>query len=153
VARLAGDQLPDRAIGAAGLAVALPSLLLAAVFALWGEALTGLFFGQPYAAAGALLGPMALAMTGYGLAVIWLNVYLASRPGPFVGLLLLALAAQIATFSAFPGQLEAILWALAAGGWLPAGGGLLLYLFWLRPRLRRQAKATARLPGEEAGRG
>jgi O-antigen/teichoic acid export membrane protein len=142
VAAMSAGRLPDALLARATAVITVPTLVLAAPMSLWGGELVGLLFGGAYGEAGALLGPLALAMVGFGLTAIWLNLYLAARPWPFVATLVLSLVAQTLCLTLFHAQLGQIIWAFTLGGWLPALAGLGLYLAWLRPALSRQATAT-----------
>ena len=75
---------PDRLLVIASAAIVVPTLLLAVLFGLAGPWLVQLAFGPAYQLSGALLGAMGLAMVGYGMTALWLNLFLATRPGRFV---------------------------------------------------------------------
>lgn len=135
VARVAQGQLPDKLLLQTAAVVSLPTLLLTAVLALFGRQLIGWTLGATYVAAAPLLGWMGVAMLGVGITVIWLNFYLATRPLPFVLLLLLTAVIQFITFQLIQIDLLRVTAVFALGGWLPALGGTLLYLLWLRPSL------------------
>lgn len=139
VARVAQGQLPDKLLLQTVVVVSLPTLGLTALLALFGSQLIGWTLGMAYLAAAPLLGWMGLAMLGVGMTVIWLNFYLATRPLPFVLLLLATAAAQFMIFQFIQIDLLRVTAVFALGGWLPALGGLLLYLFWLRPSLKKRS--------------
>ena len=131
-------KLPDREIRR-GLKVVsgLMGLLVAIYFAA-GEPIARLVFGEPYAAAGLLLGWMGLGIWGYGLGTIWLNVFLATRPGPFVTLLVGMVVLQGVGMAVFNGALPGVVGVFSVIGWGLALGGGVLYATWLRPRLIQQ---------------
>jgi O-antigen/teichoic acid export membrane protein len=136
VARVAQGQLPDKLLLQTAAVVSLPTLGLTAVLALFGSQIVGWTLGPAYVAAAPLLGWMGLAMLGMGITVIWLNFYLATRPLPFVLLLLATAVAQFITLQIIQIDLWRVTAVFALGGWLPALGGTLLYLFWLRSGLK-----------------
>jgi len=74
-------------------------------------------------------------MLGYSLAAIWLNLFLATRPWPFVMLLIGGLVGQLAGLSLWSTSLAQVTFVFLLTGWLVAAGGLALYLLWLRPGL------------------
>lgn len=139
VETLAQGRLPDRLLARAAVVVGGSSLLLALAYGAAGEALVSLLFGAAYAPAAPLLGMMAVAMIGYGFASIWMNLFLASRPWPFVLLLVAAAVAQVGLFARGGSSLVATAQRFGLGGWSLAVAGLALYLFWLRPTLRSDA--------------
>lgn len=136
VAVVAQGRLPDRLLALTALVIGLPTLALTLLYAVAGGWLIRLTFGPAYLAAGPWLAPMGLAMIGYGLTSVWLNLYLATRPGPFVTVLVATALLQFWLLEQFQASVGQVLWVFAVGGWLPAGLGLLLYLGWLRPRLK-----------------
>jgi hypothetical protein len=77
-------------------------------------------------------------MVGYGIAVVWLNLFLATRPGWFVALLAVTVIAQNVLLATFHQSLEQVVLIFGLSGWLLAASGTLLYLAWLRPNLKRQ---------------
>lgn len=136
VARMAarGNSLDDL-LGKALLAIGIPSLAATALYFLWPHPILSVTFGARYTAAAPLLGRLGLAMTGYALAALWMNVYLATRPTPYTALLIGTMLAQVALYS-WPGATVArIMSVFTASGWFLAIMGLLLYLAWLRPAL------------------
>ncbi len=76
-------------------------------------------------------------MAGYGLAGIWLNLFLATRPLPFVLLLAAVAGAQSLILASGVSTLLEVTIIFGVGGWVLALGGVLLYGLWLRPRLKR----------------
>jgi hypothetical protein len=81
---------------------------------------------------------MALAMIGYGIAVVWLNLYLATRPGLFVLLLAGTVILQNLLLATFHQSLQQVTLIFGLSGWILALGGTLLYFAWLRPTLKSQ---------------
>lgn len=132
VAQVAGRQKPDRLLIRAALLITLPTLLVTGLYHLAGEWLIRLTFGPLYSEAATWLGWMGLAMVGYGLASVWLNFYLATRPEPFVLLLVFTAGLQFLTLSQYHATLNQILIIFGAAGWFLALAGLLLYLGWFR---------------------
>lgn len=139
VARLAarGDSL-DALLGKATLAIGVPSLAATALYFVLPRPLMTLTFGTKYLTAAPLLGWLGLAMTGYALAALWMNVYLATRPTPFTALLVGTALAQMALYSWLGGTVTQVMSVFVATGWFLAIMGLLLYAFWLRPALAAQ---------------
>lgn len=140
VARVTKGQLPDRLLLKTAMAIVGTTTVLTAVYFILGPFLVRLTFGSGYPHAAPLLGWMGVAMIGYGVTAIWLNLYLATRPWPFVLLLIATAVTQAALLAAAQQTLLQVTAVFNVGGWLPAGGGLLLYLLWLRPRLRVSQK-------------
>lgn len=141
---VASKRCPDNEIG---LAIALSSAAVLAgsgVYFIWGDELVWLAFGAAYQLTGPLLGWMGLAIWGYSLAIVWMNVFLATRPSPYVALLVGALVLQglLYLYYADRGSLELVALFAAGGGVLAVGGGL-LYAGWLRPRLQAGFLAEA----------
>jgi hypothetical protein len=137
VARVAKRQLPDSILWKAGVVVCGSTTVLIGLYVTVGPAFIQLAFGQAYGAAAPLLGWMGVGMLGYGLGSIWMNLYLATRPLPYVSLLAIMAIIQhilLATFHDNVYQPTAI---FVLGGWGLALGGLLIYLLLLRPRLLR----------------
>lgn len=141
VAAVAQKRLPDRLLVMAAAVMLLPTMLLALAYALEGPLIVRLAFGAAYSQAGPLLGPMALAVIGYILASLWLNLFLATRPLPFILLLAVTALAQVAALSFYHQTTGQVLLAFSLVGWTLAIGGGLLYLFWLRPKLVLQSRA------------
>lgn len=135
VARIARGQLPDSLLLKSAAVIASTGAVITLLYYIFGPWLVELTFGSGYAPAGPLLGLMGLAMIGFGLTAIWLNLYLATRPWPFVGLLVIVAILQVAIFVIGQETLQAMTVLFNLGGWLCALGGLALYLAWLRPSL------------------
>jgi hypothetical protein len=100
-----------------------------------GEWLLGLMFGGGYAAAAVWLGWMGVAILGYSLGTVWMNVFLASRPWPYVILLVVTLGGLRVLFPLWGASILSVLQVFALGGAVLAIGGGLLYVFWLRNQL------------------
>lgn len=137
VARVIRGEAPDRLLGYTALVITLPTLLVTGLYALFGRPIVHFTFGRAYEAAVPLLGWMGLAMVGYGLAAVWLNFYLATRPAPFAALLAATAVLQLLLLAAFHQSLAQVTAVFALTGWVLAVGGLVIYLGWLRPRLAR----------------
>jgi hypothetical protein len=82
---------------------------------------------------------MGVAMVGYGVVGIWLNLFLATRPLPFVLWLALVAGVQSLLLAQGMATLNDVVLIFGVGGWVLAGGGLLLYGFWLRPILKNNS--------------
>lgn len=136
VAGIAQGRLPDRLLAQTAAVVLGANLLLTAVYFAFGPALVRLLFGPAYADAPAILGWMGLAMTGYGVAAVWLNLFLATRPWPFVVLLAGTAALQGWLLARIPGTLWHVTAVFTLCGWVLVVGGFCLYASWLRPALR-----------------
>jgi O-antigen/teichoic acid export membrane protein len=137
VARVMAGELPDKLLLQTAVVVSLPTVGLTAVLALFGAPLINWTLGPAYVAAAPLLGWMGVAMLGVGVTVIWLNFYLATRPLPFVILLVGTAVIQLILLQTVSLDLFTVITIFGVGGWLPAIGGTLLYLFWLRPTLEQ----------------
>ena len=144
-ATVADSNLPDRLIARAAVLIILPTVLLAAIYALAGDWIVRLVFGNGYTQAGTLLGTFGIAMIGFGLATLWLNLYLATRPWLFVLLLAaLAIGQLFALQMVQPTTLMQTAQIFAAGGWGCAIGGGLLYTGWLQPKLSENGRDGSR---------
>ncbi len=133
---VAEKKLPDRVlVQTGGIVVALMGVLVIGYFVA-GEVIVQLAFGEAYATAGLLLGWMGVGILGYGLGTIWLNVFLATRPGPFVGLLIGTMVLQGLGLVFFAGTMPRVIGVFVLTGWVLALGGGILYGGWLRPKLR-----------------
>jgi O-antigen/teichoic acid export membrane protein len=135
VGRVTQGHLPDRlllkVIGFVLLAVLLPTLFYFG----FGSAILTFTFGPGYEEAASVLGLMGLAMCGYGIGSVWYNLFLATRPGPYVGLLVVTAVSQFALLFRFHTTLRQVMAIFGLAGWTLALGGAALYLFWLRRRL------------------
>lgn len=139
VAAVAKGGLPDRLLGWTLALVSASVSALAAVYAWFGPWIVGAAFGPGYELAGSLLGTMGAAMIGYAVVSVWLNVFLATRPALFVGLLALSAVLQGLLLSqrvATPGDAAAV---FAQTGWLVAAAGAVVYFFHLRPIMKSAA--------------
>lgn len=144
VGQVTRGGIPDRLLRQT-IAVVVASILLPTLvyFAL-GDTIVEFTFGSGYPEAGPLLGRMGLAMLGFGVASIWYNLYLATRPAPFVLLLVVTAVSQILLLSQFHATLIQVWAVFMLGGWTLALGGYALYRFWLRPQLVKNSDAEAR---------
>ena len=88
-----------------------------------------------YASAAPLLGWMGLAMLGYNLASLWMSLALATRPWPYVILMAVMAALQIALLPLASGALVQPIAVFGLTGWVLALGGMALYWFWWRKQL------------------
>jgi O-antigen/teichoic acid export membrane protein len=137
-AAVARRTLPDQEIlWGAGL-VSVVTAVLAGIYFAAGESIVRVVFGEAYSAAGEFLGWMGVGIWGYALGTVWMNVYLATHPGPFAGILAGAVVLQVAGLLAWGESLSSVVAVFAASGWLLALVGGILYAGWLRPRLTRQ---------------
>jgi hypothetical protein len=68
--------------------------------------------------------------------VVWLNLYLATRPTLFVLLLGGTVILQNLLLAAYHQSLEQVTLIFGLAGWILAVGGTLGYFFQLRPSLR-----------------
>ena len=83
IVKLIGNQrAPDWLILQTAGSILLPTLLLTATYFAFGDHIISMMMGAGYESAGQLMGWMGLAMMGFGLTAMWLNVYLAIRPRP-----------------------------------------------------------------------
>lgn len=135
VAQVTRERLPDRLLWqTSGVILGITALLTIFYFA-FGDAIVRLTFGSNYPDAGPLLGWMGVAVLGYGMCVVWLNVYLATRPGPFVVLLVACTLLQGVLLALRHETLLQTTAAFGIAGWILAIGGGAIYLLWLRPKL------------------
>ncbi|MCA9995969.1 MAG: hypothetical protein KDE56_09505 [Anaerolineales bacterium] len=137
VAQMAQGRLPDKLLLQTAVVAMLPTLLFTLVYATLGDLIIRWTFGAAYGGADSLLLTMGMAMLGFSLTAVWLNFYLATHPLPFVVWLLIVAVAQLLLFSQFHSSPTTFATIFALSGWVTALGGLLLYLLWLRPRLKR----------------
>lgn len=135
VQQVAQGKLPDGLVAKTAVFITIPTLALTFLYFAFGSPLLRLAFGGSSGLAAPLLGWLAAAMLGYGIGSIWLNLFLATRPWPFVGLLLGSLAVQAVALRLGPLTLGWVTAVFLFTGLLLAAGGAILYLFWLRPRL------------------
>ncbi len=141
VAQVQNGQTPDKLLAKAVGWVTAPALLLTLVYFVWGEWISQLTFAGAYALNGRLLGWMGVAMVGYGVVSVWLNLFLATRPWPFVGLLVGTAVLQLVLLT-IQNSLLSVTAVFAITGWMVVLGGLLLYLFWLRPSIGEIGKSV-----------
>jgi O-antigen/teichoic acid export membrane protein len=143
VAAVAQRRVPDRLLAVAMAATMLPTLMLTVAYGLAGRWIVGLVFGGAYGAAGGWLGWMGVGVLGYIVASIWLNLFLATRPLPFIGLLAGTAVGQVAALSLYHQSIGQVIGIFALAGWVVAMGGGVLYLFWLRPKLVLQSRRVS----------
>ena len=136
VSRVAQGHLPDGVLAKTAAVVVVANVLVTALYFAAGPLVVRLMFGPDYPAAAALLGWMGVAMIGYGIVTIWLNLFLATRPWAFVALLAATAVTQMALLPGAGESLLAVTAVFGLAGWFLAAVGLVLYRFWLRPRLR-----------------
>ena len=135
VAWVKAGRVPDRLLWQVGGLVLASGLGITAVYFLFDGFIIQLVFGEAYAAAIPILGWMGLAMVGFGMSSMWLNLYLATRPWPFVVGLAVLVGVQVVLLNLFHETLRQVTAVFAVTGWVLAIGGLGLYVFWLRPQL------------------
>lgn len=141
-AQVALGRRPDRTLLKAAAAVTVSTAALALVYRAFGPQLVRLLFGAHYPLAAGLLGGMAVGMIGAGLLAVALNLFLASRPWPFVIALALLAGLQIALLARWGQTAEAAAAIFAATLWLGALAGAAIYGLWLRPSLRGQGEVS-----------
>ena len=139
-AQVALGRRPDRTLLKAAAAVTASTTALALVYVAFGPQLVRLLFGANYPQAAGLLGLMAVGMIGAGLLAIALNLFLASRPWPFVVVLTLLAGLQIALLARWGQTAEAATALFAVTIWLGVLAGAAIYGLWLRPSLRGQGE-------------
>ena len=137
VTRVSNGQLPDSILWKASAVICASTLALTGLYVSFGPTIMTAAFGQAYGTAAPLLGWMGVGMLGYGLASIWMNLYLATRPLPYVSLLAAMAVAQHLLLASFQENVRQATAIFVSSGWVLALGGLLIYLFVLRPQLIR----------------
>jgi O-antigen/teichoic acid export membrane protein len=135
VARITQDQLPDNLLLKSATAIAIPTLVLIALYFTFGSDIVQLAFGSNYSLPNWLLGWVAVGMMGYSFGAIWMSLFLATRPLPFVLLIVAVAVSQTLLYLQFAATLQQIAGFFTLGGWALAAGGLLIYIFYLRPAL------------------
>jgi O-antigen/teichoic acid export membrane protein len=136
VAEVTRHQLPDRLLLKASVAIVGVTTFLTGFYFLFAPWLVDLMFGEQYVGAASLLGWMGVAMIAYALAAVWLNLFLATRPWPFVAVLATITGLQLLLLSRFNQNAEQLTAVFLLTGWLVALSGLLLYRYWLRPQMQ-----------------
>lgn len=134
--QVAQGARPDRSLLKATAAITASTTALAVVYFVLGEWLVRLFFGPAYSSAGSLVGWMALGMIGAGVLAVWLNLFLASRPWPFVIVLALIAGLQLGMLALWGRTPEATVAVFVLTTWMGAASGAALYYLWLRPSLK-----------------
>lgn len=137
VETIACDGVPDGLLIRTVAVVCISTISVTALYFAFGTEIIRFTFGETYLETASLLGWMGLAMLGYGFGSIWLNLYLATRPAPYVLILVGTAFLQGLSLMWYHETLVQVAAAFALGGWTLALGGLGLYLGWLRPQLRR----------------
>jgi O-antigen/teichoic acid export membrane protein len=135
VTRVTAGGAPDRLLIKTAAAILAVDLALTLVYFLFGPQIVHLVFGGNFAPAGELLGFMGLAMVGFGVTALWVNLFLATRPWPYVTILMAVAILQLLALSLGHSTLASATVVFLISGWLLAFAGLALYLAWLRPRL------------------
>jgi O-antigen/teichoic acid export membrane protein len=138
VSKVTRGQLPDSILWKAALVVSGSTLALTGLYFAFGQDIILLAFGESYGAAAPLLGWMGIGMLGYGLASIWVNLSLATRPLPFVSLLAVLAILEHALLARLQDNVFQATATFLGLGWALALGGLLVYLLILRPGLVRR---------------
>ncbi len=128
--------LPDKEIAETFLLVGLPTALLTLLYFGLGEQVVALTFGKRYLGAAPYLGWMGLSVIGYAFASVWMNVFLATRPLPYVIFLGLAAITQNLFYLQVGSSVPAFIQIFGLTGWLLVAAGGVLYFSWLRPRLK-----------------
>lgn len=135
IARMAQGRLPDGLLLKSGVAVAVPSLALIALYFTFGADIVRFAFGSGYDPSNWLLGWLGAGMLGYAFVSLWMNLFLAARPLPFVLMLVIVAIIQAFLYARFDADPAQTVTLFVAGGWALTLGGLGLYLFGLRPSL------------------
>lgn len=133
--QVAQGRRPDKSLLKAATAITASTAALSAIFFTRGAWLVRLFFGPGYSSAGHWVGWMGLGMIGAGLLAVWLNLFLASRPWPFVIVLALIAGLQIGLLELWGHTPEATVAVFGLTTWLGALAGAAIYFLWLRPAL------------------
>ncbi len=131
-------QSPDGLLIIACVVVSVPTCLGTVAYFALGPTIVPMVFGSGYQG-GELLGWMGVAILGFNLGGIWLNLFLATHPMPFLWLAGVLAAAQIGLLTAFHQSLSQVVLIFGAVGWLLGLGGLAIHILWLRPRLRAES--------------
>ena len=129
VRTLAQGKRPGRILAQTAAIILAVGGSLSILYFIFNEALIVLIFGAGYRVAAPLLGWMGVAMIGISLSSIWLNFYLAEKPGNFVVLLMSAVALEWTLLNLLPPSMESGVIAFGLTGWLLAAAGLVLYGF------------------------
>lgn len=142
-AAIRAGRRPDRAIAVAlSLVVALGALLVSA-YALGGDVLYSLAFGSAPGPAGSWIPSMAIAMLGYSVVMVWVNVLIVADPRPYARLMALAVVVQVVLYVTAATTPESVIAALSATSWVLAIAGGLLYWLRVRPGLASHARSRA----------
>jgi O-antigen/teichoic acid export membrane protein len=140
VAVMAQRQLPDKLLAISLGTLGGTVLILTAGYFAVGPWIVDVVFGDEFALAGPLLGWMGVGILGYSVGSIWMNLALATRPGPFVALLVVTVGLQWAGLGWVNGGLSGVVQIFTLAGWGLAAGGAVIYFGWQRPHLLLQFK-------------
>lgn len=132
VERIKQGKSPNQLVNQALVLIGGSTAALTLIYFLLGDTIVALMFGDNYPNAAPLLGWMGVAMVGYSIGTIWLNVFLATRPWWFVICLVVTVAVQIGWLIFGRNTITSALQASILAGWISAIGGGLLYLVQLR---------------------
>lgn len=135
VAAIASGQRPDRLLAFTAAVIVGSGAALALFYGVFGSQIVRLAFGAAYEGSAALLAAMAVAMIGFGLGSLWLNVFLAARPWKYVLWLVVVALTEVTLLARFHGSLNQVVTVLALSAWSVTVGGTLLYVLDLRPGL------------------
>ena len=139
VAAVKQKRVPDDLVAQAIVLIGGSTAALTMLYFAFGDFIIQLMFGSNYPEAAPLLGWMGIAMLGYGIATIWLNVFLATRPRWFVAWLVVVVLVQGGGLIVGQPTLTNVLITFGSAGWLVAIGGGLLYWFGLRPTINNES--------------
>jgi O-antigen/teichoic acid export membrane protein len=131
-------RYPDSLLWKASAAISGAIISISVVYFFFGQTIISVTFGPQYKNAALLVLPMALGILGFSLGSLWLNLYLATSPLPFVLFMAAVAGIQAILFAIFNSQIEYLIWVYTATGWIVFSGGVLLYIFWLKPGLKQK---------------
>ena len=141
IKRIESRLLPDPILWKASAAIAGAIILVTFLYVLYGDRIIDLTFGVQYRQAVDLILPMAVGVLGFSLGSLWLNLYLATRPLPFVTFMAAVAGFQAVLFANYHARVDQIILIYSLTGWLVFAIGLAFYHFWLRPGLSREFAA------------
>lgn len=134
-ALVAANHKPDRIVWQTAAAITLPTIVITGLYFLFGTELISLSFGSRYATGATLIGWMGLTMIPFGLSMMWLNFFLATKPAPYLIALVLIALVQTFLLSSQADSLFKVIAIFGLSGVVTSVYGLGLYLFWLRPHI------------------
>jgi hypothetical protein len=143
VASVEQGRLPDALLWKTALVVTVSTLALTALYFTAGPLIIELAFAAQYVSVAPLLGWMGVGMLGFGISAVWLNLYLATRPLPYVFLLVGMALSQHLVFASLHDTVEQVVVSFVTSGWILALGGLAIYLLVVRRQLMHNQKAGA----------